>query len=229
VELAGVTCASPWYGARGLASPSHHCPFQAPHLLHHRSPVLLPLCPCCFGHRRWPEHGGLQPPSRHHRRRATFGWPNPAILPQSTRGKSEVTLVWLISLERSPPTSYSSPLGAALPSPVFCHRRVGPSCRRTRAGRIQPQARQASRAARKRAGLVAVRFSFLFLFLFSFIFSQIWILLCKIHISCCVDPNEVIPIVLGSVWSVVFRKNIKCICVILILEELNGPLKCVLK
>jgi hypothetical protein len=34
---------------------------------------------------------------------------------------------------------------------------------------------------------------------------------------------------LGSVCSVVFKKNIKCICVISILEELNGPLKCVLK
>jgi hypothetical protein len=31
------------------------------------------------------------------------------------------------------------------------------------------------------------------------------------------------------VWSVVFRKNIKCACVISILEELNEPLKCVLK
>jgi hypothetical protein len=52
---------------------------------------------------------------------------------------------------------------------------------------------------------------------------------CKIHISSNVDPNEVIPIVLGSVQNVVFRKNIKCICMMEILEELNRNLKGVLK
>jgi hypothetical protein len=52
---------------------------------------------------------------------------------------------------------------------------------------------------------------------------------CKFHISQLVDPIEVILSLLGSVRSLVFRKNIKCICVVSILEELNGPLKCVSK
>jgi hypothetical protein len=49
---------------------------------------------------------------------------------------------------------------------------------------------------------------------FSLFISQIWLPFCEFHISSNIDPNEVIPIVFSSRKSVVFRKNIKCICVV---------------
>ena len=58
---------------------------------------------------------------------------------------------------------------------------------------------------------------------------QFWMQHCKIHISSLVNPNWVVPILLGSWWSVVFRKNITWTLVVKFLEELNCNLKCVFK
>ena len=58
---------------------------------------------------------------------------------------------------------------------------------------------------------------------------QIWMLFCKICISSYVDPNWVVPILLGSWWSLVFSKNIIWALILEFLEELNWNLKCVFK
>ena len=50
-------------------------------------------------------------------------------------------------------------------------------------------------------------------------------LFCKICISSFVDPNLVVQILLGSGWSVVFKKNIFLTFTVEFLEDLNRDLK----
>ena len=56
---------------------------------------------------------------------------------------------------------------------------------------------------------------------------QILMLVCEFCNSKCVDPNGVIQILLDSLWSLVFKKNMSWAHDVEILDELNKNLKCV--